>query len=663
MTEIKTPARVEKAIRQQAKAAAALRENEREVALRQIELQDVERRLAMLQAAAAPVVASAWCVDLTEDGTGAVATIEVPGEPAQVLIAPGCRVPAAADGRVEARATQDPNQVFFNAAVLPGVQKWRPDYRVGVIEAIDYDADTAAVRLEAAVSSADSLPVNRLTMLSGVPVKYMTCDARAFELGDRVVVAFEQRDWTKPQVIGFASNPRACAPPWLMEFLIPNAPYLNTGRGWGRPFDDAGVGTLEVLEPDGLSAHRERNYTALALTVRGQWHAYPWINQEFSLGGAEPRYGNWQQRVVLNGRKRLLQFNGTDSVDSGSKMLYEDRLGFYEGGMLIGAAPEPGPHSNPNVRNETHLVGLGGYQDDFGVEWMVCITWTIRTLNGNPVDAVLSVYAASPDASWVKILEDVHGYWVSRWAFYAYLQWKFNIDGTEASTIVQLPGYYSDDPQQAVLWPSWWPLPGRHGAVRRLQIASGAHAGAPPAASFGWNSSFNDFPVRVGDWAVYEAGQRFGFNYLTYYPRFYRLGDLSLGIDYDARTNQLATAWRHLSITEVFQFGSQRDVYWSDMRFGISIYSNDAGSSDVLYFKRYEAEPVRWDLPDYCYGALGMFDGSQGVIAFYVGVGTLVYRFNGDGRQFEPVWQAAPAHYQSSMVLPYRLGTLQDTWR
>ena len=96
----------------------------------------------------------AWCVDLTEDGSGEVATIEVPGEDQHVLIAAGCRAPENTDGQLIGRTVQTPAQVYFNAAVLPGWQRWQPEYRIGEIVDIDYDADTASVFLDDAVSSA-----------------------------------------------------------------------------------------------------------------------------------------------------------------------------------------------------------------------------------------------------------------------------------------------------------------------------------------------------------------------------------------------------------------------------------------------------------------------------------------------------------------------------
>lgn len=152
-----------------------------------------------------------WCVDLTEDATGAVATIEIPGESKHFLIAPEAPKPTDADGVVVAREVQSAEQVFFNAAILPGWQKFRPTFRIGTITAIDYRADTADVTLSTDdVSSAQKLGINQTDTLEKVPVEYMTCNTAAFDLGDQCVVQFEEQDWLKPKVIGFFDNPRPC---------------------------------------------------------------------------------------------------------------------------------------------------------------------------------------------------------------------------------------------------------------------------------------------------------------------------------------------------------------------------------------------------------------------------------------------------------------------
>lgn len=177
----------------------------------------------------------AWCADLTEDASGMVATVEIPGENALVLIAPAAPAPGPADGLLTAREVQSPEQVFWNAAVLPGWQKWKPTYRRGTITAIDYENDTANVTLFNDVSSAQNLPINQTANLTAVPVEYMQCDAEAFDVGDVCVVKFTGMDWGNPKVIGFCSNPKSCMPaniylPVFIEYgaqtLIGTRPFI-----------------------------------------------------------------------------------------------------------------------------------------------------------------------------------------------------------------------------------------------------------------------------------------------------------------------------------------------------------------------------------------------------------------------------------------------------
>lgn len=175
---------------------------------------------------------AAWCVDYTEDAAGEVATVDIPGESDRILIAPGGRAQVSTDGELVAREVQDPNQVFWNAAVLPGWQKFKPTYRVGTITALDLEGDTADVALDEAVSSAQSLPINRFSTLTAVPVVYMTCNAQAFEVGDRVVVEFPGMTWDNPRVIGFVSNPKPCLvwPDYVLYRIDLNqSAWANTG--------------------------------------------------------------------------------------------------------------------------------------------------------------------------------------------------------------------------------------------------------------------------------------------------------------------------------------------------------------------------------------------------------------------------------------------------
>lgn len=156
----------------------------------------------------------AWCVDYTtwaEVGSS-VATLEIPGETNIILIAPGCREWNEDDGELVAREVQRPEQVYFNAAILPGWQVEYPTYRGAVIDMI-YRADatfdgTCDVTLLPIPSSAQGLGVNQTERLFDVPIRYMAGDHETFIEGDRVVVKFLGQNWNAPVVIGFLEHPR-----------------------------------------------------------------------------------------------------------------------------------------------------------------------------------------------------------------------------------------------------------------------------------------------------------------------------------------------------------------------------------------------------------------------------------------------------------------------
>lgn len=100
-----------------------------------------------------------WCADATDDiapGTE-VGTIEVNQETTTMLVAPGGE---AADSILQPGMANDALATYYNWAILPGVQRHRPTYRVGTIKEIDYDADTCIVCLDDARSSAQNLKIN-----------------------------------------------------------------------------------------------------------------------------------------------------------------------------------------------------------------------------------------------------------------------------------------------------------------------------------------------------------------------------------------------------------------------------------------------------------------------------------------------------------------------
>jgi len=168
------------------------------------------KRIAYWTQFSATETRPAWCADYTEDAAAGavVATLDIPGESSLIVLAPGCRAATAADGVLTAREVMSPEQAYYNAAILPGWQKWLPTYRWGTITALDHDADRMAVALAAATSSAQRLSVDQSSTLDNVPADYMQTGTAVFEVGDRVVIGFTGQDWSAPRCLGFLDHPR-----------------------------------------------------------------------------------------------------------------------------------------------------------------------------------------------------------------------------------------------------------------------------------------------------------------------------------------------------------------------------------------------------------------------------------------------------------------------
>jgi hypothetical protein len=645
---VAVPSRIQAAVKKQAEAAANLREVRRQLAQERTKLAALERRLAALRAAALPRRREVWCADLTETGTGAVATIEVPGEPQRMLIAPGCPPPQKSDGQVLEREILDPNQAYFNAAVLPGVQKWRPDYRLGTLSAVDYAADKATVLLDAAQSSADSLPINQDGVLENIPVVYQSCHAAAFSVGDRVLVAFHDRKWGQAYVAGFESNPRPCVKPWLViwnnsswswywQFPTPN----NSDYGFSTPFDDE-TGDGSIYSPihwDGshdVVEYEKPQYAMLGLDNLGKWRTWPWLNEKMLLHGAGLRPGTHAQRVYLNGKKRLLQFNLTEQWNVHARMEQERRNSAWSyvnwefgdqavitlGGKPFALGPETGIFV-PDHYEYGRLCGVSVFNDRFGVQWIIAVVY-VKTLT----TAGFYVFCRPLSGSaWNLLLKDEYllsTAWIGR----ACQQWKFKVDGSQAALVA-------------------------NNSVRLLDVYSGPSDGAPPSVSFSWHPSYSYEPLRL--------------DHQFWYPQS---GPLLLfgSADYDARTQALRVSYADGA-------GWFNFMVWVDNRYGMELKWTD-GRYGLFEFGRPGAEPVVWDVGGGLPYRLGFiqFDGRNGVAGFYLargqntgdgaGLSWRVYSFNAGGVLKAESWVNAPAHFKAmTYAWPMAVGTAEDTWR
>lgn len=150
-----------------------------------------------------------WCCDISPDLSGTVETIELDGEPRQINIAPKNpgfnKIPS---GDLTPIAAMSPAQAALNFAIYPGWQKFKPTYRLARITKIN--VSNIDIEIIDKKSFYQNISINKNLELKNVKAKYMSCDSGAFDVGDLVVVEFEDQNFEKPVIIGFYENPKQC---------------------------------------------------------------------------------------------------------------------------------------------------------------------------------------------------------------------------------------------------------------------------------------------------------------------------------------------------------------------------------------------------------------------------------------------------------------------
>ena len=190
----------------------------REVRVWQLQIAARDLKMAQLRGLPSQSWIGVWCADYSEELSGTVGLAEVNGVPGQHIIQPGYGGNAAynveRDGIIQNSKGAVPEGLYWNLSLLPGWQKWKPTYRIATVTSLDVVNNTADITLRAVTS--DKTPKGRTINLNArpayaaVPVTYMTCNARAFAVGDNVLVKFRNQDLTDPVVIGFEDHPRPC---------------------------------------------------------------------------------------------------------------------------------------------------------------------------------------------------------------------------------------------------------------------------------------------------------------------------------------------------------------------------------------------------------------------------------------------------------------------
>ena len=177
-------------------------------------------------------VVQVWCTTYSDELTGNIDTIEIDDQGDMMLIAPEGKTEV--DGLLKHTLIGSPSETFYNAAMLPGVQKWRPRYKGGKILTVDRKKNTCSVKLmETSHTGRDTLIKD---ILSGIPIEYMKCNAAVFESGDLVVIEFKNRNVEEPQVIGFMNDPKPCLPLLLVQVRV--AGYDDYVMIWNMTIND-----------------------------------------------------------------------------------------------------------------------------------------------------------------------------------------------------------------------------------------------------------------------------------------------------------------------------------------------------------------------------------------------------------------------------------------
>lgn len=260
---------VEKAQSDYTTALKTLQEKSFSYSLLLQEKESKTKQKALLEAIPpAHTVDGVWCADLTEDlAAGAeVGTIEPNGEPdGDIIIYPSGEQNPFKD-QLQPVMASTPAGYFLNMARFPGWQRWKPTFRIGTITSIDNDEDTCNLTLDEAVSSVQGLNINPSSLsLSSVPIEYLTCNARAFTVDDRVVVEFTGQNWSNPKVIGFESNPKACD-----EFAVF---ILNAGSGndvaviWNIGLNELVLGPVAVTDAAFVGWRADHNVCNSAASI------------------------------------------------------------------------------------------------------------------------------------------------------------------------------------------------------------------------------------------------------------------------------------------------------------------------------------------------------------------------------------------------------------
>jgi hypothetical protein len=305
------------------------------------------KRQKLLQEAPEGKEIDAWCADYTLDLAGDVGLADINDEGGRgLVIRPGFNDDAAhnpaRDGALFPDIAQSSAQAYLNAALLPGVQKWRPQYRIGTISGLS--GDVCNISLDDAESSAQGLGINKESTLTGVQIQYMDCNGAVFEVGDRVVVEMQGRTSQEPRVIGFESNPRECGLAFVCRTTYRYCSFSYDGVPLHAIFYKINFQTYEI------ELHSEVEVPTNSLFTE---HGHYVHNREPRIGAVsnpqcESNYGEFGEYGILSAVNGFSTFSATDrGIVSPAKIAESEGVGVSTDIYL--------PGTDPN-RRETTLI-------------------------------------------------------------------------------------------------------------------------------------------------------------------------------------------------------------------------------------------------------------------------------------------------------------------
>lgn len=195
----------------------------------------------------ATIDTTAWCVEYKENLTGTIESIEVDyllerdNITDQIRNDTGVWLPGTArtpTARLQHALATSAYAAWFNLCMAPAMQRHKPMYRIATITALDKNTNTCDLdfvgrydvnrysskiiadkpilpnfeqEMDAAAGYGDyKIPPAQQIHYTGAKVEYGSCNAKAFVVGDKVIVDLHKGVGV-PTVIGFYENPRKCA--------------------------------------------------------------------------------------------------------------------------------------------------------------------------------------------------------------------------------------------------------------------------------------------------------------------------------------------------------------------------------------------------------------------------------------------------------------------